>query len=123
MKKIVTIIIALMAYALPMMAQDSGGNSTSAPIILNPFPIDDKPQNPIHRAPMRISVEAYYDSVAGTISINYDGEAEGEVNLFRNGELIDSSSEINTVFLILGSGFYTVEINTDYWTATGSIEI
>ena len=72
---------------------------------------------------MRICVDAYYDALSGSISIIYDGEAEGEVNLYSDGVLIDSSSEISTTFLISDSGVYTIEIVTESWTATGSIEI
>ena len=72
---------------------------------------------------MHIPVEAWYDAEADTISIIYYGEDEGEVNLYRDGQLIDSSSEISTTFSISESGFYTIEINTEAWTATGDIEI
>lgn len=123
MKKIFTIILACMALALPMIAQESNSKSTSKPITLETHTKDDQPHNPIHRAPMRICVEAWYDATSSTLSIIYDGEAEGEVALYRDGELIDSSSVINTTFLIPESGFYSVEINTESWTATGSFEI
>ena len=123
MKTIFTIILAFMALALPMTAQESDGKSKSKPVILSTHPLDDIPNETIHRAPMRICVEAWYDATSSTLSIIYDGEAEGEVALYRNGELIDVSSDINTTFMIPGSGFYSVEINTESWTATGEFEI
>ena len=123
MKKIFTIILAFMALALPMTAQESDSKPKSKPVILSTHPLNDKPNPTIHRTPMRICVEAWYDATSSTLSIIYDGEAEGEVCLYRDGELIDSSSVINTTFLIPESGFYSVEINTKTWTATGSIEI
>ena len=123
MKKILTTILAFMALALPMTAQESSGKSSSTPIAIHIPPIINKPKPIIHRAPMHIPVEAWYDAEADTISIIYYGEAEGEVNLYRDGQLIDSSSEISTTFHISESGFYTIEINTEAWTATGDIEI
>lgn len=123
MKKIFTIILTCMALALPMIAQESNGKSTSRPITLETHTKDDQPHNPIHRAPMRICVEAWYDAASSILSIIYDGEAEGEVALYRDGQLINVSSEINTTFMIPGSGFYSVEINTEVWTATGEFEI
>lgn len=123
MKKIFTIILACMALTFPMTAQESNGKSKSKPVILSTHPLNDRPNPTIHRAPMHIPVEAWYDAEADTISIIYYGEDEGEVNLYREGQLIDSSSEISTTFSISESGFYTIEINTDSWTATGSLEI
>lgn len=112
-----------MACASAMTAQASDDKSTPIPIAINIPPDQTKPKPPIHRAPMRICVDAYYDALSGSISIIYDGEAEGEVNLYSDGVLIDSSSEISTTFLISDSGVYTIEIVTESWTATGSIEI
>ena len=123
MKKIFIIILALMALALPMTAQKSDGKSKSTPVALDFHTNDDDPNPTIHRAPMRICVEAWYDAASSTLSIIYDGEAEGEVTLYHDGQLINVSSEINTTFMIPGSGFYSVEINTEVWTATGEFEI
>lgn len=123
MKKIFTIILAFMALTLPMAAKESADSSTPRPIILDFHPDNDNPNPTIHRAPMRICVEAWYDAATSTLSIIYDGEAEGEVALYSDGELIDSSSAINTTFFVSEAGFYTVEITTDSWTAIGNIEI
>lgn len=123
MKKIFTHILACMAIALPLSAQDSKGNSTPEPIILKSLPLDNHPTTPIHRAPIRVEAEAWYEPTTETISIIYYGEAEGEANLYKDGLLIDNSSELNVTFPVSGSGFYTVEIITDNRTLTGSIEI
>lgn len=123
MKKIFSIIIAFMALALPVLAQESDGKPKSQPVTLSTHTLDNKPNETIPRAPMRIPVEAWYDADTDTISIIYYGEATGEVNLYRDEQLIDSSSEINTTFQIAESGFYTIEINTEAWSASGSIEI
>ena len=112
-----------MAIALPMTAQGSDDQSTSKPITLELHPKDDDPNPTILRAPMRVYVEAWYDSITKTISILYLGDAIGEANLYKDGQLIDSASEINTTFLIEGAGLYTIEIITDPWSASGNIEI
>ena len=112
-----------MALALPMTAQESDGKSTSKSIIISSHTLNDDTNPTVLRAPMHIPVEAWYDADADTISIIYYGEAEGEVLLYHEGQLIDSSSEISTTFSISESGFYTIEINTEAWIATGDIAI
>ena len=123
MKKILTLFVSMMAISVPLIASGSDNKSKSKPIIMNSHPIRANPNPTVHRAPMRVCVDAYYDAFSETISISYDGEATGEVLLYKDGELIDNSSEINTTFQIYDSGFYSIEINTQYWSAEGSIEI
>ena len=121
MKKIFTLIVALMAIAVPMFADESKGSQPSQPI---PFEIHDIAINPtVHRAPMRIYVEAWYDATSDSIIILYDGEATGEVCLYKDGMLVDNSTEINTTFTVHESGSYAIEIITESWSATGNIEI
>lgn len=122
MKKILSLmILAMMAISFPVLADDSKGNQSQMPLELELHDIVPTPT--VHRAPMRISVEAYYDMLSGTISIYYSGEATGEVLLYKDGQLMESSSEINTTFIVPESGLYTIEIITDSWTASGSIDI
>lgn len=121
MKKILTIILALTAFFLPSLAEDSKGKSNPKQIGMEVV-IKKNPAT-IHRAPMHINIEAWYDAALGTISINYAGEAEGEVNLYCNGELVATSNDINSTFMVSESGLYTVEILTESWIATGTIEI
>lgn len=113
----------MISITLPIMAFGSDNKSTSGPITLTMHPIRTQTNKKVHRAPMRVCVDAYYDSFSETISVSYDGEATGEVLLYKDGELVDNSSEINTTFQIYDSGFYSIEINTEYWSAEGSIEI
>ena len=112
-----------MACALAVTAQASDDKSTPIPIAINTLPDNTKPKPPIHRSPMRIPVEAWYEADTETISIIYYGDATGEANLYLNGQLIESSSNINTTFTVSEAGFYTIEIMTESWTATGNIEI
>ena len=123
MKKFFTLIIVFMACASTMTAKASDEKSTPKPIVLDLHQNDGELNPIIHRAPMRVYVEAWYDSITKTISILYLGDAIGEANLHKDGQLIDSASEINTTFLIEGAGLYTIEIITDLWSASGNIEI
>ncbi|MDE6551536.1 MAG: hypothetical protein K2K98_01035 [Muribaculaceae bacterium] len=123
MKKILTLILASMALSLPMTAQAAEDKPSSTPITLDAHTENSKPNPTVLRTPIRISVEAWYDASTNIISIRYYGEATGEVKLYRDGQLIDNSSEINTIFYVSESGFYTIEINAESWSATGSIDI
>ena len=123
MKKILSFIVAFMALTLPMSVHASDDKSTPQPITLSSHADNNKPNPKPRRAQMRIPVEAWYEADTETISIIYYGDATGEVNLYLNGQLIESSFDINTTFTVSEAGFYTIEIKTESWTATGSIEI
>lgn len=112
-----------MAVVLPMLIHGAEKKSESTPIILVTLPRDNENNQTVHRAPMRIPLEVWYDAVVSTIFITYNGDLGGEVLIYRDGQLIDRSPEINTTFQVLESGLYVIEINTDSWTATGSLEI
>ncbi|MDE6290635.1 MAG: hypothetical protein K2M16_03800 [Muribaculaceae bacterium] len=59
MKNIFTLIIALMALALPTVAKGSDSKSTSTPVTMDVHPINNDPNPIIHRAPMHVCVEAW----------------------------------------------------------------
>lgn len=76
------------------------------------------------RAPMHINIDVWFDSDTNTFTVSYDGEAMGEVTVCRNGDDVASDTEINTVLTVDGTpGLYTIEIVTESWTATGSLEL
>ena len=76
------------------------------------------------RAPMHINIDVWFDSDTNTFTVSYDGEATGEVTVYRNGDIVASDTEINTVLTVDGTpGLYTIEIVTDSSTATGSLEL
>ncbi len=114
-------IFAMMAISFPVFADDSKGNQSQMPLTLELHDIVPTPT--VHRAPMHICVEAFYDAFSQTLTIQYNGNATGEVLLYKDGQLLESSSEISTTFIVSESGFYTIEIITDFWKASGSIEI
>lgn len=78
----------------------------------------------VHRAPMRINIEAWYDAETNSIDISFDGEAEGEVFLYLNGYIVDYASEINTTLSVPDmSGQYEIQIIGETWIAQGFFTI
>lgn len=111
-----------MTIVLPIAAQESTSGSSTVRVGLEVTQTQEKATT-VHRAPMRINVEAYYDVVSNTLEICYNGESDGEVYLYLNGNIIDYSSEINTSFQISNPGHYKVEIIGETWIAQGYIQI
>lgn len=72
---------------------------------------------------MSMNIEAYYDQVRHSIKIYYDGEADGEVFLYLNDNIVGYSSEINTTFQIEEPGIYRIEILGESWIAEGSLQV
>lgn len=123
MKKILSLILLMTAIIFPSFAEDSKDTSTCKPIQLESHPIASSSGSGVHRVPMYINIEAWYDSEGQVINISYDGDADGEVLLYLNGNIVDISSEINTTFRIQSPGLYQIEIITENWTAEGSIQL
>lgn len=121
MKKIIVTIFMVVMFASLAMAEAPKDDSSQSIII-------DYTQNSEigerHRAPMRLSIDAYYDATLGVIEISFNGETNAEVYLYLNGNVIGYDSQINTVFQLPSAhGCYTLEIIGRSWTATGSINI
>lgn len=121
MKKFLLSVLVMAAIAFPTIAQESKGSSSSQHVELE-FRQYKNPHT-ILRAPMRINIEAYYDAESQSINICYDGEAEGEVFLYLNGNLVGYDSEINTSFSISDPGLYKLEIVGQTWAAQGYIQL
>ena len=122
-KRIASIILIIAAFAFSSVAEKSKGNNESVPVQLEVRGTKSTGTKNILRYPMRIAIEAWYEASSETFFIYYEGEATGVVNLYLNGSLLESSAEINSSFLVAKEGLYTIEIITDSWIATGSIEI
>lgn len=122
MKKFVSLILIFITGILPVIAQDSGDNSTPERV---GFEINRKQESSTgrHRVPARINIEAWYNAESGSIEIVYDGEAEGEVFLYLNGNIIGYDSNINTSFQISAPGLYKIEIVSESWTAIGFLQL
>ncbi len=122
MKKILSLILVMMAIAFQSIAQEPKGNSSSQTVKLE---LQHKTNtNPtVLRAPMRMDIEASYSAESHTIDIYYDGEAAGEVFLYLNENIIGYDSEINTSFQISAPGLYKIEIIGETWIATGYLQL
>ncbi|WP_300877587.1 hypothetical protein [uncultured Duncaniella sp.] len=122
MKKLLSLILVMMAFAFLASAEES--NSTSIPLVLEASTIDNNSSPKVHRAPMRINIEAWYNSDSNTIDIIYDGENEGEVVLYLSDNIVGYDSTINTTLSLPTShGAYRIEIVTDNWTAEGLLKL
>lgn len=123
MKKFLFLIIAIMTFTLHAIADEPTPSTSSSQGIM--LEIAQYKETPIrHRSPMRITIEACYNAETNSIEISYDGEAEGEVFLYLNGDIIDYGSDINTSFVLpQSSGLYRIEIISEIWIAEGYIQL
>lgn len=122
MKKILSLILVMIAFSLPSMAEETDANSSLKLLNLEVRRKNNHPSK-VHRAPMRIPTEAYYDEESRTINICYNGDTDGEVYLYLNENMVGYDSEINTSFPISSSGLYRIEIITESWIAHGEIQL
>lgn len=122
MKKILSVILTVMTIVLPIAAQESTSGSSTVRVGLEITQTQEKATT-VHRAPMRINIEAFYDGGSGTLNICYDGEAVGEVYLYLNDNIIGYDSELNTLFQISTPGLYRIEIIGETWIAQGYLQL
>lgn len=121
MKQIFILILSLMTFALQAKADESDPDNSSQEI---EFEYSKSQQSTArHRVPTRINLVAWYNAESGSIEIVYDGEAEGEVFLYLNGNIIGYDSNINTSFQISVPGLYKIEIVSESWTAIGFLQL
>lgn len=122
MKKLTLLIIVFMTSIFPSFADKAKETKETHPIFLEYK--TKKSETIRHRAPERFSIEAFYEAASNSITIIYDGAAEGTATLSYEGTVIASQPEINTTFqLPYESGLYSVQVETANWTATGSLEL
>lgn len=122
MKKILSLILVMMAVTLPVIAQESSSSSSTRRVGLEVTQTYGHPTT-AHRAPMRINIEAYYNEENGTLDICYDGEAVGEVYLYINDTIVGYDSDLNTSFQISTPGLYRIEIIGETWIAQGYLQL
>ena len=122
MNKFISLVLAFITTTLPLCAQNSSNNSSSNPIELEMHG-SLKSSAGTHRVPARIDIYASYNIEEGLLEIYYDGDADGEVFLYLNGDFFGYDSEINTSFQISDPGLYKIEIVSDTWIATGSFRL
>lgn len=86
--------------------------------------VNNSHDNKTHRKPAFIPVHAYFTPETRMISIECLDNYEGEVFLIRDGVTIDYSPMINTTFnLPEYNGLYTIIIESETWTARGSVSL
>lgn len=112
----------MMSIVLPSIAEDTKEKSHKTVIKLD---LRQQPGRPtMLRAPLRINVEAFYNAETNTIDIIYDGEAEGEVFIYQNDNIIGYDSAINTsIPLPAATGIYYIEIVGTTWIAQGMLQL
>lgn len=122
MKKVLSLILLMLAAVFPAVAQNSTTGSSTNRVKLEISQKKD-PATTVPRIPMHIDIEAFYDSESQTISVCYDGEGEGEAYLYLNENVVGYDSEINTSFQITSPGLCKIEIISESWIATGYIQL
>lgn len=123
MNKLLSLVIIMIMAAFQAMAQESKTNTSSQCIKLEITQFRTH-KTGVHRAPMYISIEAFYDAENNSIDISYNGEANGEVFLYKNESIIEYDSNLNTSLHIPSSpGLYRIDIISEYWSAQGYIQL
>lgn len=121
MKKVLTLFLLFMALCFSGYANDRNDGTNTQNIKLDISLRSHK--IPTHRTPIHIALVSYYDAESQTVTINYDGEASGEVFLYYNDTLIGYETEINSSFQVSMNGLYKIEILTESWSAEGYFEL
>lgn len=122
MKKVLYLFFAMLAISFSSLAEESTGNKSHTVGLEFDYLSDNS--STVHRAPMRINIDAYYDAMTNTVEISYNGEEDGEVFLYLNDNIIDYDCQINTTFYLpTNTGSYSIEIVTESWVASGYIHL
>lgn len=122
MKKVLYLFFAMLAISFSSLAEESTGNKSHTVGLEFDYLSDNS--STVHRAPMRINIDAYYDARTNTVEISYNGEEDGEVFLYLNDNIIDYDCQINTTLqLPTSTGSYGIKIVTESWVASGYIKL
>lgn len=121
MKKFIILAVVSLLSLSTFAAQDNPP-SESTGIDLD---IDGKSETTkTHRAPLHLSLYAWYNQQENTVGIECPDFYEGEAMIIYNDVIIDFSNEINTTFILPSTpGKYYLKITTESWEATGAVEI
>lgn len=80
----------------------------------------------VHRSPMRIPIDVYYDEELRLIEIFGDKDMNVQIYLYdENGNIINYSPSINTILEVSDnhSGLLSIRIEGEDWIATGKIAV
>lgn len=76
----------------------------------------------IHRAPMYPSIDVLYETETRTLEISGDETLEAEIYLYDiKGNIEDYSPELKACFHIGESGTHSIVIDSEDWTAEGTL--
>ncbi len=124
MKLLLSLIIAILGITIPSIAYAESTKSFSYPIGMEVHRNQNNPSTTVHRAPMNIVIDAIYNPETNAIEITYNGDFDGEVFIYKDNDIIEWGTEINTSFLLpSASGLYTIKIITDNWIALGYLRL
>lgn len=116
MKKKFLISVLIGSIAFGAMAEGE-----KIPIIINKKD-DSHLTNRPDRALMRIPVEVFYDSDTRVVEVVGSESIEAEVFLYNANNMLENySPALNAEFNVVAPGEYIVFIQSDNWSATGSI--
>lgn len=105
-------------------ASDDTPDSDTTEVEIEVISTDSGTKGDRPRAPRYIDIEVFYCERANLIIINYRGEDNGEVYIYKDNIIVGYSSEINTSILLpADKGTYKIEIITDTWIASGYLDI
>lgn len=123
MKRSLMFLFIIFGLFISIMADESKNSSQKTwPLPLKTQPKTSPPD--FHRKPMRFPIEAYYCQETSSIEIIAEESVQAEVYLYHNGEIIDYSNEISTIFILpYPHGEYNVFIEGDNWIAEGYINL
>jgi copper(I)-binding protein len=125
MKKIISLILVFMTsmfISQKSVASESNRSTSSQTVAL-------RVQQKTSAVPSKkrssavMTINTYYNAADNTFNIAYDGEAEGEVFLYINNNIIGYDSQINTSLKIPYTRTLRIEIVCDSWIAEGYITI
>lgn len=124
MKLLLSLIIAILGITIPSIAYAESTKSFSYTIGMEVHRNQNNPSTTVHRAPMNIVIDAIYNPETNSIEITYNGDFDGEVFIYQNNDIIEYRNEINSSFILPStSGLFQIEIISDNWTASGSINL
>ncbi|MBS7348388.1 MAG: hypothetical protein KIG61_08285 [Muribaculaceae bacterium] len=121
MDKLKLLFVLLLSVVMPIKAQSTTGGSTQKAKLEFKQIGNNSPT--LHRSPINLDLEVYYDVDNSTIYVVYEGDAYGIVNLYLNDVVIGYSPEINAVFSVSTPGLYKIEIIGESWTAEGYLQL
>lgn len=126
MKRILSIILIMMAMTLSAISAIAHGssNNTSHRRIGLEIQQTKEVTTTVHRAPMRLPIEAFYNAENHFIEIySQDDTIEGMVYLYDDMDnVIDVSTSINSVLYVPTPGEYRIFIEGDGWCGEGTVE-